>query len=84
MVVASMNSDCAKCKGRIKLNVHPAETLLVVVSFAAMVAFGALAYWRRSEGLALLVFASAMAGAAAVPLLERTYLRRWPRYVSRS
>src|SRR5687768_13325622 len=83
-VVASMDSSCPKCKGPIKLNVHRAETLLVLASFAAMVALGALAYRRQSAGLALLAFAAAMLGALAVPLLERTYLRSWPRYVNRS
>ena len=83
-VMASMESDCARCKGRIKLNVHRAETFLVVGSFAAMVALAMLAYQRQSAGFALLAFAAAMLGALAVPLLERTYLRSWPRYVSRS
>jgi DNA-directed RNA polymerase subunit RPC12/RpoP len=83
-VVASMESDCPRCKGRIKLNVHRTETLLVVGSFAAMVVLGVLAYRHQSGGFALLAFAAAMLGALAVPLLERTYLRSWPRYVSRS
>ena len=83
-LVSAMESECKKCRRRIKLNIHPAETLLVLAAFAAMVVLGVLAYRLQSQALALLTFAAAMAGAAAVPLLERTVLRRWPRYVSRS
>jgi hypothetical protein len=83
-LVAAMESECSRCKRRIKLNIHPAETLLVLVCFAAMALLGTLAYRLQSERLALLTFVAAMAGAAAVPLLERTLLRRWPRYVARA
>ena len=42
---------------------------------------GVLAWRLQSQALALLLFGVAMAGALAVPLLENTWLRRWPRYL---
>ena len=85
-VIARMEIDCARCAGRIQLNVHRAEMVLVILSFAAFVVLAALAFWLQDQPLMLAAFAVAMAGAAALPLLERTYLRRWPRYaaISRS
>ncbi len=85
-VVTRMEIDCAKCNGRIRLNVHRAEMVLVIFNFAAFVVLAALAFWLQSQPLMLTAFAVAMAGAATLPLLERVYLRSWPRYaaISRS
>lgn len=80
-VVARMEIDCSACKRRIRLNVHRTETFVVLLNFAAIVVSGALAYWLESPGLMLFAFGAAMLGALALPLLERTYLRDWPRYV---
>jgi hypothetical protein len=80
-IVASMESDCSVCRGRLRMNIHDAEFAVVLVSFGAVVAVGLPAYWLQSHALALLLFGVAMAGAAALPLLENTWLRRWPRYV---
>jgi hypothetical protein len=85
-VVTRMEIDCANCNGRIRLNVHRAEMVLVVSNFAVFLLLAGLAYWLQSQPLMLAAFAVAMAGAVALPLLERVYLRSWPRYaaISRS
>ena len=80
-IVARMETECSSCKGRIRLNVHRAEAVTVVLGFSAIVVFAVLAYRTQSHDLALAAFFAAMAGALALPLLEHTYLRTWPRYV---
>jgi hypothetical protein len=81
-VVTRMEVDCPQCKSIIRLNVHEVEMVVVVLNFAAIVGLAALAYWLESQKLMLAAFAAAAVGALVVPLLERTYLRSWPRYVS--
>ena len=81
-VVTRMDIDCSHCKSTIHLNVHRAEEIIVLLGFGAIVVFAGCAYWFESQGLALCAFGAAMAGALALPLLERTYLRTWPRYAS--
>ncbi len=81
-VVARMETDCSNCKNTIRLNVHRAEAILVVAGFGVIIVLGTLAYWFQSHNLALAAFGAAMAGALALPLLEHTYLRDWPRFVS--
>jgi uncharacterized membrane protein len=80
-VIARMEIDCLYCKRRIRLNVHRAEAAIILGSFGAFALFAALAYWLPRQSLFLVAFAAAMAGAAALPLIERTWLRSWPRYV---
>jgi len=79
-IVARMEIDCSHCKRGIRLNLHPAEVVVMLLSFGTFVVLAALAYALQSEGLALIAFGAAMGGALALPLLERTYLRSWPRY----
>jgi hypothetical protein len=79
-IVARMEIDCSHCKGRIRLNLHPAEIIVVLLSFGTFVVLAALAYALQSQGLALIAFGTAMVGALALPLLERIFLRSWPRY----
>jgi DNA-directed RNA polymerase subunit RPC12/RpoP len=81
-IVARMEMDCTHCKGRIHLNIHRVEMVIVMFNFAAIVVMGGLAYWFQSQGLMLAALGAAMAGVLALPLLERTYLRAWPRYTS--
>ena len=80
-IIAKMESDCSVCRGRLRMNIHQVEMAVVVVSFGAVLVVGILAWHFQSHGLALLLFGIAMAGALAVPLLENTWLKRWPRYV---
>lgn len=79
-VVARIEIDCAHCGRRIRLNIHPLESAVVMANFAVVLALGALAYWTRSEQMVLWTLAAAMFAGVAVPLLERTVLRNWPRY----
>jgi len=83
-LVARMNLDCPRCLGRLEMNVHRAETVLVLASVAGCVALAALAYARQSQGLLLAALALGMAGAAAVYGIERTWLRDWPRFRARA
>lgn len=82
-IITRMDTDCAFCKRALRLNVHRSEEVLVMVSFGTLAVLAAMAYWFRSEALALAAMGAAMLGAAAAPLLERTYLRSWPRYLPR-
>jgi hypothetical protein len=80
-IVSRMEMDCAQCKVRLRFNVHKAEAAVIVLDFAAIILLGALAYWLQSQVMALLAFGAAALGAAVLPLLERIWLREWPRYV---
>jgi DNA-directed RNA polymerase subunit RPC12/RpoP len=80
-IVAQMETDCAKCGARIRLNIHSVETAVVLFGFGAIAVLGLLAWWTQSHGLALATFGAAMLGSVVLPLLERTYLREWPRYL---
>lgn len=80
-IIVQMEIDCPHCKRRIRLNLHRAEAAIIVGSFAAFALFAALGYWLERQGLFLVAFAAAMAGAGALPLVERLWLRTWPRYV---
>ena len=82
-IVARMETECSNCKGIIRLNVHRAEAITVVLGFGAIVVLAVFAYRTQSHNLALAAFGAAMAGALALPLLENTYLRSWPRYAKR-
>jgi hypothetical protein len=81
-VVARMEIECSHCKKVIRLNIHPAEVVIVSLIFVMIIVLTAFAYWLQSGGLMLFVFGTAMVGALALPLLERLYLRSWPRYAS--
>jgi DNA-directed RNA polymerase subunit RPC12/RpoP len=79
-VVVRMEMECFHCKSRIRLNVHRAEEIVVLLSFGTVVALAGSAYWFQSQSLMLTALGAAMLGALALPLLEQIYLRTWPRY----
>ena len=79
-VMTRMEIDCKHCKARIRLNVHAAEAALVVLDFAALVVLALLAYLYQSHALMMAALGAVMAGAIMLPLLEKTWLRSWPRY----
>lgn len=83
-LIARMNVDCARCLARLEMNVHAAETVLLLASAGGAVAIAALAYARQSQGLLLAALALGMAGAGALYAIERTWLRRWPRFRARA
>lgn len=84
LLVARMSIDCPRCLGRLEMNVHGAETALVLASVAGSVALAALAYARQSQGLLLAALGLGMAGATALYAVERTWLRHWPRFRARA
>jgi hypothetical protein len=83
-LIARMDLDCPHCFARLQVNVHRAETFLVLGTVAGCVALAALAYARQSQALLLTALALGMAGAAAVYIAERTLLRAWPRFRPRA
>ncbi|MGP1680594.1 MAG: hypothetical protein ACTS6J_26005 [Burkholderiales bacterium] len=80
--MVKLEVECPHCNSVVRHNVHRVETIIVMLNFAAIVVLAAFAYWFQSKGLVLVAVGAAMTGAAALPLLEHTYLRTWPRYVS--
>lgn len=76
-----MESDCSFCGSRLRLNVHPLEPRIVYCSFGSFAALAALAYSLQSNMLILIALAAGMVGPTALPVLERTYLKNWARYV---
>lgn len=82
-VITQMETECSGCKSEIRLNVHWAEEIVVLLSIGTLVVLAAFAYRFQSQGLVIAALAAAMLGALALPLLEKTYLRTWPRYAPR-
>jgi DNA-directed RNA polymerase subunit RPC12/RpoP len=83
-LIARMNVDCPRCMGRLEMNMHRAETALVLASVAGSVTLAALAYARHSQGLLLAALGLGLAGAGALYAIERTRLRHWPRFRARA
>ena len=79
-IVARMEIECVFCKNPIRLNVHRAEHITVLASFCGFLALAGIAYLMQSQALAVIAFGAAMLDAMSLPVLERTYLRDWPRY----
>lgn len=82
-LIARMDLDCPHCFARLQVNVHRAETLLVLGTVAGCVALAALAYLSQDRELLLVALGGGMAGAAAIYAAERTALRAWPRFRAR-
>ena len=49
---------------------------------ATIVLLGVLAYRFQSQDLVLITVGAVMLGALALPLIEHTWLRNWPRYAT--
>jgi hypothetical protein len=80
-IIARAEIDCPFCKGRLKVNLHAAEEAVVLGTLGGFLLCAGLGYWLESEGLYVAAFAVAMLGAGALPLIERLWLRAWPRYL---
>ena len=80
-VIARMEMDCPHCAGRIRLNMHPLEQKIVLLSFGLFLVLVFFAYMLKDQWLTLLALTAGMAAPAALPVLERTRLRNWARYV---
>jgi len=81
-VMLGLEIECPRCNSVVRHNIHRAETIIVLLNFAVILVLAVFAYWFQSRGLVLVAVGAALVGAAASPLLERTYLRTWPRYAS--
>jgi hypothetical protein len=81
-VITRMEIECPICKNMIRLNVHRAEEIVVGASLGTIIVLGVWAYQSQSHAVALAAMAAAVAGSAALPLLERVWLRSWPRYAA--
>lgn len=79
-VMVKLEIECPHCKSVVRNNIHRIESFVVMLNFAALIVLAALAYWLDSRNLVIVAVGVAMVGAAAMPLLEHTYLRNWPRY----
>ena len=83
-IIAQMEIDCPRCASRIRLNIHPLEQKVVMFSFGLFLVLVLLAYLLENQLLILLALTAGMAAPAALPVLERTWLRSWARYVPAS
>lgn len=79
-IISRLEIECPKCGRKLRRNVHRVEEAIVVASFGLLVAFALAAHALGREGLILAGLAAAASGAVALPLLERTWLKDWPRY----
>ncbi|MBE0614576.1 MAG: hypothetical protein IH604_12975 [Burkholderiales bacterium] len=77
-----LEMQCPHCKSVVVYNIHRLEHAIVLLNFAVIVVLAAFAYWFQSRGLVVVAAGAAVVGAAALPVLERTYLRSWPRYAA--
>lgn len=81
-VMVKLELECPHCKSVVRNNIHRIETIVVLLNFAAIVVLAAFAYWLQSRNLVIVAVSVAIVGAAALPLIEYTYLRNWPRYAA--
>ncbi len=81
-VMLKLEIECPHCKCVVRHNIHRLENMIVLLNFAAIIGLAAFAYWFQSRDLVLVAVGAAMAGAAALPVIERTCLRTWPRYAA--
>ena len=79
-IIARLEIECSHCRNPIRLNVHRAETAIVLLNGALMLALAASAYLSASQHLTLSLLGGVMLSMLGLPVLEHTYLRAWPRY----
>ena len=82
-IVARMNLECPHCRAPLSLNLHPGETTTVIAATCIAVPLALLSLALHDRVLLAWALGAAMAGALAVFVLERTWLRAWPRYALR-
>ncbi len=80
-VMVKLEIQCPHCQNVVRHNIHRAESIIVMLNFAALVVLAAFAYWFQSQDLVIVAVGVAIVGASALPLIEHTYLRNWPRYL---
>lgn len=82
-VIARMDMECPHCRRGLSMNLHRAETAIVILGTGGALVLLVLSLYTRSQALLLAALAIGAAAAAAEFALERFWLRRWPRYVAR-
>jgi DNA-directed RNA polymerase subunit RPC12/RpoP len=82
-IVARMDVDCPHCGGGLSVHVHPAERILVLAGAGGTLALAVLSYLAQSQALMMAALGAGMVAAAAASVLDRIWLRDWPRYVPR-
>jgi len=83
-IIAKMEVDCPGCMQRLRMNIHQVEsavTTLFSIGFVGMLLAGILLERQELIGIGIVV---GLAGGAASFLVERLYLRSWPRYVPKA
>jgi hypothetical protein len=82
-VIVKMETDCPGCLQRLTMNIHAAEsasTLLFSGGFVGLVLAGVAFERNALVGAGVVV---GLAGGLAGYLIERVWLRAWPRYRSK-
>jgi hypothetical protein len=82
-IIARMEIDCPGCQRRLRLNLHPLETLVVLAGAGAFVARPYSPTSVRATRCCSPPSPSASRPWGAVYVVERHWLRDWPRYVAR-
>ena len=82
-IVARMNLECPHCRAPLRLNLHRGETATVIAAACIAVPLALLSLALHDRVLLVSALGAGMAGAFAVFVLERTWLRVWPRYAVR-
>lgn len=78
-VIPRMEIDCPFCLKRIEMNVHPLESTVMIACFAGFVGCAALFYALKNNAL-LVAALACLAPSALLPLFERRFFKRWPRF----
>jgi hypothetical protein len=82
-IVARLDVDCPHCHGGLTVHVHPAERFLMLGGTGAALALAVASYAEQSQRLMLAAVVAGMAAGGAMWVLDRIWLRAWPRYVPR-
>jgi DNA-directed RNA polymerase subunit RPC12/RpoP len=80
-IIAKMEIDCPGCMQRLSMNIHQVEsaaTLLFSLGFVGMLLVGILRERHEVIGIGIVI---GLLGGVASFLVERVYLREWPRYL---
>lgn len=80
-IIAKLELDCPGCMRRLRMNIHEVEsavTTLFSLGFVGMLLAGIVLERQDLMGIGIVV---GLLGGAASFLVERLYLRDWPRYL---
>lgn len=74
-----MELDCPYCRARIAVNVHPLESSVMIACFAGFIGFAVL-FYALADDRFLVAALACLAPSALLPLFERRFFNRWPRF----